>query len=760
MVRHHGERDRRRGSIRHGYGRDGDQYIGQSSPEGRLGPKAHPRFAGGKPSRNPSAPPFRSSKPPKKSRPTSDGRDPPKHKDDGDFDFTPSPNEVVNELRDIGTESFTNYDASKYDDASSYVRGVDREHGRRGQIQSKYSEESDRLMVVSTLSHMAPPDFNKLRGQTSKSDRGRHSRDRSYGGGRMPRLDEDARASFIDEEDESTYGGTNYTGYPEDYTYSRGGYSSVMSKDTGLTGFTGVGTGLTEDYTQDDDTGYDTGYDSRLTDAYTAYRDDERTEPDTNNLMKEVKKEMKAMRRDWNEEKKDMDENFEDVQICDFSVLQKQMDKLVKKGKVSLVAMMTDRLNLSSPIGTKSPRGRGARRRKAWDDHLKNLDPSQTAQNESSLVSSASFTPSLGVTIDFEDEEDEAQNARGDPTEFPATDAHQPIKEDDTAMVSGMSWEELSRLDSDDRINANQRAPRPPMHPATHAHKKGAPEATMSPKHTTPDSDVLFKGGQMSVINPSADEDAYFIQSAKAALRKAGSGVAYYFHNSEASIDESVEVEAVTKGAVLAGTCTELITNDAKNQPPNAHLQKYANQCTHDSIANETSTTTVTLIKPSPSTSSLLKEEAKINGPLYQGPASGLPKETGKQTGKTPAQNSPTETPNHEDPSTSGSSNSGRHIKVTNGLRKVRKGKQAAVRPKKTVTEWLAGVQYEERKSTGTKWVKSKNSKHPHGSRPSRLPSSGAGRHAAIKKSTRKNGLKKDDDVLVELEEQSSVYAV
>ena len=692
MVRHHGERDRRRGSIRHGYERDGDQYIGQSSPEGRPGPKANPRSAGAKPPRNPSAPPRRSSKLPKKS--TSDGRDPPPM-DDGDFDFTPRPEEVANALRNIGTESFTNYDASKYDDASSYVgcvSGDDRGHGRRGQIKSKCSEESDRL---------ASPDFNKLRGQTAKSNRGYHSRDRSYGGGRMPGLDDDARVSFIDEGDESvdesTYGGTNYTGYTEDYSYSRGAYSSVMSKDTGLTGFTGVGTGLTEDYTQDDDTGYGTGYDSRLTDAYTA----DRTEPGTNNLMKEVKKEMKAMRRDWHEEKKDMDKNFEDVQICDFSVLQKQMDKLVKKGKVSLVAMMTDKLNVSPPIGTKSPRGRGARRREAWDGHLKNLDPSQTAQNESNLVSSASFTPSLGVTIDFEDEDGEAQNAT-----------------------------------------------RPPTPPATHAHKKGAPEATMSPKHTTPDSDVLIKGGLMSVINPSADEDSYHIQSIKAGLRKAGSGVAYFFNNSEASIDESapesVEVEAVAKGTVLGGA--ELITNDAKNRSPNAHLQKYANQCTHDSIANETSTTTVTLIKPSPSTSSLLKAEAKINGPMYQGPASGLPNETGKPTAKTPTQNSLIEAAKHEDPSTSGSSNSGRHMKVTNGLRK---GKQATARPKKTVTEWLAGVQYEERKSTNTKWVKSKNAKHPHGSRPSRLPSSGAGRQAAIKKSTRKNSLKKDDDVKV-----------
>jgi len=268
----------------------------------------------------------------------------------------------------------------------------------------------------------------------------------------------------------------------------------------------------------------------------------------------------------------------------------------------------------------------------------------------------------------------------------------------------------------------------------------------------------------MSVINPSADEDADYFRSTKVALRKAGSGVAYFFNNSGASIDESVEVEAMAKGTVVDGT--ELITNDYENKSPNAHLQKYSNYSTHDSVGNETSTTTVTLIKPSPSASSLLKAEAKINGPLYRGPTSGLPKETAQQTIKTPIQNSSTEVANNDDPSSSSSSNSGRRMKVIKASNGLRKGKQTAARPKKTVTEWLAGVQYEERKPTGTKWVKSKNIKHAHASRPPRLPPSGAGggRHVAIKKSTRTHGLKKDDDISVELSvedrEESSVYVV
>ena len=34
------------------------------------------------------------------------------------------------------------------------------------------------------------------------------------------------------------------------------------------------------------------------------------------------------------------------------------------------------------------------------------------------------------------------------------------------------------------------------------------------------------------------------------------------------------------------------------------------------------------------------------------------------------------------------------------------KGSRRQAAKKKTVTEWLAGIQYEERKPTGTKWVK------------------------------------------------------
>ena len=779
MVRHHGGRDRRRGSARHhGDGRNGDQYIDDPSPRG-VGHKTHSKANANYGGRTPTS---RPPKAPKKNSTanTSGGRDQPPMADGAFGDSAPHPKEAANELRDIGTESFTNYDASKYDDASSYVGG-DGDH--RGRIQSKYSEESDRLMVVSTMSHMASPDFNKLRGLTSKNGRhrGHHNRDRSYGGhghgrggGRMPSLNEDASASFI--EDESAYGGTNYTGYSD--AYSRGGYSSVLSKDTGITdyssvlskdtgitGYTSVGTGLTEDYTRDDDTGYDTGYDSRFTaDTYSAYTDD-RTNPNTNHLMREVKKEMKEMRRDWREEKRDMKDNFEDVQICDFSVLQKQIDKLVSKGKVSLVAMINDKLNMGT--GSKSPRGRGARRREAWDEHLKNLDHSQIVQNESDLVSSASFTPSLGVVVDFDDNDGQA-NA-GAPRKPPPIDV-ESAKEDDTALVSGISYDEPSRLDSDDGLGAKQPAPRPPTPPAPH--NTEAAEATTSPKHTTPESHVMIKGGQMSVINPSADEDGDYIRSTKAALRKVGSGVAYFFHSGGTSIaDESVEVEASGKGTVVGGT--ELISNEHENQSPNGHLLKYANR-SNDSVGNETSTTTVTLIKPSPSTSSLLKTEVNINGPVYQGPASGLPKETQQlpqetqQSASSPSQHSITKGAKNDEPSTCESSaSSGRRMKVIKSSNGLRKGKQAAGRPKKTVTEWLAGVQYEERKPTGTKWVKSKNAKNVQGSRPPRVPANGAGmgRSVSIKKSTRKHGLKKDDDnvsveVSVEDRDESSVYVV
>lgn len=764
-MRHHGGRDRRRGSsIRHGDGRyRGDQYTDELTPRGGA-PKAH-----SKASADAGAARTHASRPPRMPKKTttgsSGGRDQPPMDDGAYGDFAPHPAEAANELRDIGTESFTNYDASKYDDASSYVGGGG---GHQGRIQSKYSEESDRLMVVSTMSHMASPDFNKLRGLTSKNGRGYHSRDRSHGGhghsggGRMPSLNEDASASFI--EDESAYGGTNYTGYSDAYSSVLSkdtgitGYSSVLSKDTGITGYTSVGTGLTEDYTRDDDTGYDTGYDSRFTaDTYSAYTDD-RTNPNTNHLMREVKKEMKEMRRDWREEKRDMKENFEDVQICDFSVLQKQIDKLVSRGKVSLVSMINDKLNIGT--GSKSPRGRGARRREAWEEHLKNLDHSQIVQNESDLVSSASFTPSLGVVVDFDDNDGEVNAAV--PQKPPPADVES--KEDDTALASGISYDEPSRLDSDDGTGANHPTPpRPPTPPAPH--NTEAAEDTMSPKHTTPESHVMIKGGQMSVINPSADEDGDYIRSTKAALRKVGSGVAYFFHSGGASIaDESVEVEARDKGTVVDGT--ELITNEHENQSPNAHLLKYANR-SNDSVGNETSTTTVTLIKPSPSTSSLLKTEAKINGPVYQGPTSGLPKET-QQTANSPSQSSIERGAKNDEPSTCESAaSSGRRMKVIKSSNGLRKGKQTAARPKKTVTEWLAGVQYEDRKPTGTKWVKSKNIKNFQGSRPPRIPPNGAGmgRNVAIKKSTRKHGLKKDDDnvsveVSVEDRDESSVYVV
>lgn len=665
--------------------------------------------------------------------------------DDGAFDSAPHPAEAVNELRAIGTESFTNYDASKYEDAPGYAGGHSGGEKHRDGIQSKYSEESDRLMVVSTMSHMASPDFNKLRGLTSKKGRDYHD-DRShdghdYGGGRMSRLNGGASASFANQEGESAYGGTNYTGYSD--AYSRGGY--VFSRDTGITGYTSLGTGLTGDYTRDDDTGYDSRF---TTDTYSAYTDD-RENLSTNHLMREMKKEMKEMRKDWREERRDMDGHFEDLQICDFSVLQKQIDKLVSKGKVSLVSMMSNKLSMGT--GSKSPRGRGARRREAWDEHLKNLDHSQIAQNESDLVSSASFTPSLGVVVDFDDNDGETNAA---PTESPPIDVESAI-DDDTALVSGISYDEPSRLDTsgDHGVGANN--------------NKEVAEGMMRPKHTTPESRVMIKGGQMSVINPSADEDAAYMRSTKATLRKVGSGIEYFFNSAVASTGENVEVEARRKGTVVGGA--ELISSEHENQTPNAHLQKYANR-SNDSIGNETSTTTVTLIKPSPSTSSLLKAEARLNGPMYQGPVTGLPKEN-QQTVNPPSQGPPTKSTKNDDPSTctGGSSTSGgRRMKVIKSSNGLRKGKQTASRPKKTVTEWLAGVQYEERKQTGTKWVTSKNAKHAHASRPPRVPpgsaGAGMGRNPAIKISTRKHGLKKDDDVSVELsvedKDDTSVYVV
>ena len=764
MVRHHGRRARRGVIARHhGDGRNGDQYMFDPFPRG-VGPKAQSKanYDGRTPT---SRPPKASKKNSTTGTSSGSGRDQPPM-DDGAFgDSAPHPREAANELRDIGTESFTNYDAStaSYDDASSYMDG-----GK----------------VVSTMSHMASPDFNKPRGLTSKTGkngRGHHSRrGHSYGahgrggGGRMPRLNEDASASFI-EDDESAYGGTNYTGYS---AYSRGGYSSVLPKDTditdyssvlckdtGSTGYTSVGTGLTEDYTRDDDTGYDTAYDSHFTaDMYSAYTDD-RTNPSTNHLMREVKKEMKEMRRDWREEKRDMEnmqrdwrkekrdieDIFEGVECCDFSVLQKQIDKLVSKGKVSLIAMINDKLNMGTE--SKSSRGRGARRREAWDKHLKNLDLSQIVKNESDLVSSASFTPSHGVVVDFDDNDGEAKAA-----------ALESTKEDGTALNSGFSCDEPSRLD-------NQPAPRPPTPPACH-HNTEAVEDTMSPKHTTPESHVMIKGGQMSVINPSADENGDYISSTKAALRKVGSGVKYFFHSDGASnADESVEVEARDKGTVVDGT--KLIANEQKNHSPNTHLTKYANP-SNNSVGNETSTTTVTLIKPSPSTSSLLKAEANINGPVYQGPASGLPNETQQLPNETNPtanalpQSSLTNGAKNDDSSTCDSSESGgRRMKVVKSSNGLRKGKQAAGRPKKTVTEWLAGIQYEECKPTGTKWVKSKNAKNAYGSKTPRVPPNGAGmgRSVSIKRSTRKSGLKKDDDnVSVELSVEdrgeSSVFVV
>eukprot|EP00562_Extubocellulus_spinifer_P030320 CAMPEP_0178712700 /NCGR_PEP_ID=MMETSP0699-20121125/19026_1 /TAXON_ID=265572 /ORGANISM="Extubocellulus spinifer, Strain CCMP396" /LENGTH=763 /DNA_ID=CAMNT_0020361477 /DNA_START=2064 /DNA_END=4355 /DNA_ORIENTATION=+ len=692
------------------------------------------------------------------------GRDPPPSNAEDYFvtDDPPRNAKAANELKNIGTESFTSYDASKFDN-DSRLETKDHPRNHRSDdssymgdnhrpIENKHSEESDRLVVVSTMSHFTSPNYAKLRHLSSKNSRNV----RGGGDGRkstMPRPH--GGGSYYDED-------TAYTGYTDStgYTgaYSRPEYSGVVSRDTGLTGqstftdyrYDSRESGLAYDYTGDDNSRYYSRYDDDS--AYT----DEISNPNTTHLLKEVKREMKELRRDFEQKKRDKHEDV-DVQICDFSVIQKQVDKLVQKGKTNLEDMIASgkedlvkRMNEAlDQTKNKSPPGRGARRREKWDDHLKKLDPAEIAANESGLVSTSSFIPSPSVVVDF-DGKDAATAV--DAADANTTGAVGSIKPTVPGAMTGVSYDEPTFAEGEEEIHpVTELSARPPTPPRPH--DEDGPDVALSPRHTTPDSKVMIRGGQMSVINPSVDElnENEYTRNAKAAFHTLGNGVASFFSTANVSVDESVEVEARGKNTIVDGTdvVKSLSPWDlpGDNDPPKESC-------------NDTHTTTVTLIKPSPSTSSILKNEANISGPVYQGPTSGLPNEAQEFAASPPASFSPSAA-RHDEGSDADSSRRMKVIKSTNGLRK---SKQATPRPKKTVTEWLAGTQFE-KKPAGTKWVKSKSGQAAAKNGPSqrlhpKLPN-GAGKVAV--KSTRKNGLKADENASVEVsieDRDSSVYFV
>lgn len=684
-------------------------------------------------------------------RKTSYGRDTPPSNAEDYFvaDDPPRNAEAANELKNIGTESFTSYDASKFnDDTNLETKDHPRNHrsddssymgDNRRPIENKHSEESDRLVIVSTTSHFTSPNFSKLRDLSSKNSRNV----RGGGGGRKsatPRLD--GGGSYYDED-------TAYTGYTDStgYTgaYSRPEYSGFVSRDTGLTGqstltdyrYDSRESGLTYDYTGDDSSRY---Y-SRCDDS--TYTDDI-SNPNTSHLLKEVKREMKELRRDFEHKKKDERKKKDkhedvDVHICDFSVIQNQVNKLVQKGKTNLEDMIASRKEdlvkrMNEALDhdkNKSPPGRGARRREKWDDHLKSLDPAEIAANESGLVSTASFIPSPSVLVDF-DGKDTATAVDADEN---TTGAVGSIKPTITGEMAGASYEETTFAEGEEEIHpVTERSARPPTPPRPH-HEDG-PDNALRPRHTTPDSKVMIRGGQMSVINPSSDEvnEYEYMRNAKAAFHTLGSGVASFFGTAD------VEVEARGKNTIVDGTdvIESLSPRDlpGDNAPPK--------EC-----CNDTHTTTVTLIKPSPSTSSILKKEANISSPVYQGPTSGLPNEAQEFAASPTASVAPSAA-RHDEGSDASSSRKMKVIKSTNGLRK---SKQATPRPKKTVTEWLAGTQYE-KKPAGTKWVKSKSGQAAAKNGPSQR----LGKVAV--KSTRKNGLKADESASVEVSIEDKDFSV